>query len=387
MSWRLLGIGPGTKAELCPFPPSPWYRHGWISSNSCDWHKAPPGLKVFHRINKILQSGIQEWTNILKEVFMMESQFKEHRFWQFIGDLLPYMPTPAVQVTLMQMETEKRKFGLFGDELGFFQRQNLEDMIVKGKHVMKEHIEQLQQDKVTESDRIINTFTDHEQEKLGRFKINLAKQWSPLETIELWQHWVLYLSTYSNVNNHVKGMRETQVILEGWVKAETRNIFKMASHQLGDPFEDLVTKRILSLKENLINDINSSNNSDTYEFVELQSTLRTGLILTDSFRFTPVSYRTVMSFWVQHLRFYLGIKHSIDPGLHHHPLERLILLNSKHLENMIHQFQKSPTLQNSQNDLLTRFLEFFLDQPQGIRLGKFALHGLERIKILKGLQN
>ncbi|EGG00567.1 uncharacterized protein MELLADRAFT_111763 [Melampsora larici-populina 98AG31] len=332
---------------------------------------APPGLEVFHHINKMLQSGIQEWTNILKEVFMMESQFKEHSFWQFIGDLLSYMPTPAVQVTLMQFHAETQKFYLHENDLGLFQLQNLNQMILKAKNVMKEHIEQLQQDKVTESDRIINTFTDNEQEKLGQFKIDLAKQWSPVESIELRQHWVLHLSTYSYVNSHVKGMLETQVILESWVKADTRNIFKMASHQLGDPFEDLVTKRILSLKENLINDINSSNNSDTDSFVAAQSTLRNGLILTGNDRFTPAAYRTVMSFWVKH------------PGLHDHPLERLILLNSKHMELMIHQFQKSPTLQNSHNDLLTRFLEFFLDQPQDIRLGKFALRGLDNINFLK----
>ncbi|EGG07896.1 uncharacterized protein MELLADRAFT_62179 [Melampsora larici-populina 98AG31] len=332
----------------------------------------------------MLQSGIQEWTNFLKEVFTMESQFKEHHFWQFIGDLLSHMPTPAVQVTLVQMETEKRKFYLLGDELRSFQLQNLEEMILKGKNVMREHIGQLQQDKVTESDRIINTFTDNEQEKLGRFKINLAKKWSPLERIELRQHWVLHLGTYLDESIHVKGMLETQVILEGLVKADARNIFKMASHQLGDPFEDVVTKHITSLKESLINDINRSNNQDTGSFVEVQSTLRNGLMITDTWRFNPAECRVVMSFWVQYMRFYFGIKHSRNPGLYHHPLERLILAGSKHMENMIHQFKNASTFQTSQRDLLTGFLEFFLEKTQENDLRHIAMRALERINLLFG---
>lgn len=77
----------------------------------------------------------------------MESDFKDVVFWQFIGDLLAYMPTPAVQVTLFQCEIEKRN--LWNPEGYWVSKEGpqLEQLIVKGTQVMKEHIELLRQNK------------------------------------------------------------------------------------------------------------------------------------------------------------------------------------------------------------------------------------------------
>ncbi|EGG00519.1 uncharacterized protein MELLADRAFT_111752 [Melampsora larici-populina 98AG31] len=147
--------------------------------------------KALGLMNIILKSDIQTWAQHLQEIFKEPPLGEMIAFWKFISELLYFMPTSALQVTLIEAIKLENQLG---DEQGTrvlrSPRLALLRVIRIGGANMKEHISILKE--VNKPERVIDIFTREEQDKLGVHRMHLEGKWSSFEEELIYQHWASY---------------------------------------------------------------------------------------------------------------------------------------------------------------------------------------------------
>lgn len=101
-------------------------------------------VEGFDLTNKMLQSELQEWPTMLQQIFEIYSGNQENGFWLFIGQLSFYMPTPALQVTLIGLEKQRQQ-GWYYQVAGrnCERHKLLEETISKCAKNMNKHVAEL----------------------------------------------------------------------------------------------------------------------------------------------------------------------------------------------------------------------------------------------------
>ncbi|EGG13191.1 uncharacterized protein MELLADRAFT_101019 [Melampsora larici-populina 98AG31] len=360
-----------------------------------DQQDSPPGIEIFQQLNLMLQSEIISWTTKLQDIFRIESSYKKEFFWLLMGELASYMPTPAIQVTIIQVEKESRN-PWETEEIGMRTDQDdcLTEVMQKCRKVLKEHIISLKHG--IETERIMNIFTTQEQEKLGDFKISLQNDWSVFEEIELCQHFLLFytsvtlykhthqdLPMYLHTDNTVEGILETQAVLVSLIKLKKRNDLKVHElpYELNQVYGKWINKYINELTDKFINSINSLNEIQLQSFEGTQVRLVYGLLVSIYEDHTEI--KKVITFWIRYMDFYLGINHLKDLLYPIDSIEKLIIKDINHMEYIMNEFQKISNPSINQKNLLNRFLEFFLEKTEDLELRQIALDGLLKIQKIK----
>ncbi|EGG06345.1 uncharacterized protein MELLADRAFT_63451 [Melampsora larici-populina 98AG31] len=232
------------------------------------FHDCPERDDYYELINSILKSKIEEWPGILKKIFKQYPLYQGIHFWRFIGQLSEFMSTPALQVTLFELNEQRQKdwngygsgdnFGLTRKflESGWHEFIFLDQAISRCSDNMKKHVTSLKNN--IKSQKIVDIFTQEAQEELREHKIQLEYKWPVLEQNELYRYWILYLELYSKVKADVKGMLETQSILTGMVKGGKMISLKTSSlpYELRQPLDNWLMKRANEVASKLVQYIN-----------------------------------------------------------------------------------------------------------------------------------
>ncbi|KAH9820630.1 hypothetical protein DFH28DRAFT_1051284 [Melampsora americana] len=345
----------------------------------------------FDLINRMLQSNIQRWPTMLQKIFKLYTQQQEAKdFWRLLSHISDFMPTPALQVTRFELEKERAKpWYVKSINEGWELHRALENTISKCLHSMQEHIVSLNRNDFVfalcrETEKIMNIFTSKEQKKLGEHRLFVEKDWFGIGEKWVLQNWALresYMDVYMNVQGVIKGVLETQVVLFTLIKAEKINTLKILGlpHGLTYNFDNWVSPYVEKLTKNLVDSINSLDQQQIQYCAALQEKYTHGLLI-HQFQ-EPNDNKNIMRFWSKNLRFYLEIKSLPQLNLMMHPLENLIRKNPKHMEYVMKEFKKNPppSRAQSQTNLLSRFLEFFLDNTPFPELREIAVEGLAKI--------
>lgn len=166
-------------------------------------------------MNHLLQSDSNTWYTKLMEIFEADLSVKQSNFWRFMGDLSQFMPPRAAQVAFMAAAQERKKHdtALHYTMLHYGLISATDRAMEKSNQKMKEHFSSINQERqvVLEIDwiclvflkltRIYNTdrqfvkyqslLTREEQEKLGKYGIQLDSDWSVFEEKCLFEYWAL----------------------------------------------------------------------------------------------------------------------------------------------------------------------------------------------------
>ncbi|KAH9819560.1 hypothetical protein DFH28DRAFT_886171, partial [Melampsora americana] len=349
------------------------------------------GLDVIVLMNSMLQSKYPRWTELLPIIFKMSPSHQDEYFWKFIGELSDYMPTPALQITFCELEKERKKPWYFQrfDTTGC-EHETLDDAISKCALNMKEHITSIRNN--VESERIINIFTRKEQGKLGEHRIELETKWREIEEMELFQYWALSdenqithllwqdMNVYTNVRGDVKGLLETQAVLTGTVKAGKLASLEITAlpYELRQPVENWFVMYTDQVANKLLNHINRLDDLRIQCYSVIQETLGDGLTISKFFNVNDT--KQVMKFWTKNFEFYLAIRYMPKLEVEIHPLEELICKDPEHMGNVMKEFKKITRSLNTQNDMMFRFLEFFLEKTRSHELRRIAEDGLASIR-------
>ncbi|KAH9814770.1 hypothetical protein DFH28DRAFT_301220 [Melampsora americana] len=347
-----------------------------LSKSSSRKHDSVPFLvlsarrdeAVFDAMEVMLGSEIKKWPRILQDLFKSyTSDHEKESLWRFIDQISGFMSTPAVQVALFELESERKKSWYlvpFHEKL----KRSIEKVIFKLTNHMKEHIALLENN--IESEKIINIFTRKEQEKLGENRICLRKDWFELGKVWVWKHWAMNMDVYIHVQDDVKGMLEDQVVLFSLIKIEALYKSRMISfpHDVDQGVGNWLWPLVQRITKDLVNYINSLDQLHLYYLSEIQAQSTQGLLLT---KFCDRNRsKTIMKFWIK--TFYLQIRSLPETTILNHPLETLISENPQHMETVLGKFSLMPTPPRSQKNLMIRFLEFFLRETQDIKLQEIA---------------
>ncbi|KAH9819509.1 hypothetical protein DFH28DRAFT_956285 [Melampsora americana] len=341
----------------------------------------------FGLINEMLQSKIQKWPKMLRQFFRTYSSCQGQYFWRFISQLSEFMPTPALQVALFELQRQRRACRHFEtrrhhfrfSEVIQYEIGSLDRALAKCQINMKNHIESLRNE--IESKRICNIFTKAKQNKLGMYRICLKTQWPEHEERELFKYWASHMDIYIRASGDVKRMMETQAILSWLVKAGKKASLKTSglSYEVGQLVEHQLSKSANEVGDKLVHHIDFVHNQDVQKFLSLQEEVEDPLILSQCLDVDDI--RKVIKFWAKNRAFYLQLRSTEKLKHMIHPLEDLIRKCPEHMDAVLNKFTQRNSSSKTLNNLTSIFLDFFLANSSSSELrqifaagGNFLIH-------------
>ncbi|KAH9821692.1 hypothetical protein DFH28DRAFT_528731 [Melampsora americana] len=359
-----------------------------------------PGLDSLELMNKMLQSRIETWPEYIHEILKTDPSCKIKNFWGFMYEISDFMTTPVLQQSLFELCNESEDIKGWVTQKNYGAKEIRSKVIIRYEQKMNEHISLLEDEKYVKlriqdhfvrmflicsintdtysrPKEVVNIFTINEQEKLGKYKIQLENQWTSSDAVILYKNWASHMKVYMGVQGAVKGALECQAILVSWIKLDTLHSsgYIQVPYGMREAFKDSLFTSSQAVANEFVNSIQSLDEESWFKLWKFQKEFSYGINSRNHWS------RKTLVFWAKFMSVYLKMKMRPYTWKWRYLFEAIIEEDTEedHLETVMQEFSSHSLAFDAQNDWVVEFLQLILNNTKPGRFRRFVEECLKRI--------